>query len=84
MKAIRLTAHAAEQCAERGATVTEVEETIRSGTREPAKRGRFLYRANFQYNAEWQGRFYRIKQVATVVVEEATEIIVITVYTFFF
>jgi hypothetical protein len=45
---------------------------------------RLLYRANFQYNKYWQGKFYRIKQVAPVVKEEAYEIVVITVYTFYF
>jgi hypothetical protein len=84
MKPIRFTAHAAEQCGERGASHAEVEEAIRTGTKEPAKRGRFLYRANFQYNAKWQGVFYRIKQVVPVVAEEEAEIVLITVYTFYF
>ena len=53
MKTIRLTAHAVEQCAERGATEDEVREAIEQGVREPAKRGRSLYRLNFQYEAEW-------------------------------
>ena len=43
MKLIRLSAHAVEQCAERGMTTAEVEEAIRTGTREPVKKGRFLY-----------------------------------------
>lgn len=69
---------------ERGPTEVEVHETIRHGVREPARRGRFLYRMNFQYDAEWHGSVYRIKQVATVVAEQATEIVVVTVYTFYF
>ena len=84
MKPIRLSAHSLEQCLERGTTVAEVEASIRTGTRELAKSGRFLYRANFQYNAHWQGTFYRIKQVAPVVVEEEGELVVVTVYTFYF
>jgi hypothetical protein len=43
-----------------------------------------MYRYNFQYNALWQGRRYAIKQVAPVVAEAEHEIVVITVYTFFF
>lgn len=31
-----------------------------------------------------QGKSYRLKQVAPVIVEEANEIVVITVYTFYF
>lgn len=84
MKPIRLTAHAAEQCVERGATQAEVRYAIEHGVREPAKRGKWMSRHNFQYNAEWQGRFYAIKQVAPVMVETVSEIVVVTVYTFYF
>jgi hypothetical protein len=66
MKPIRLTAHALEQCVERGAKDTEVREAIKRGVREPAKLGRFMYRLNFQYAARWQDKFYAIKQVAPV------------------
>jgi hypothetical protein len=37
-----------------------------------------------QYNAEWQGKRYASKQVAPVVVEDETEVVVVTVYTFYF
>ena len=84
MKSIRLTTHASEQCVERGATEAEVKQAIEQGAREPAKRGRFMYRLNFQYNAKWQGKFYAIKQVAPVVAEAQNEIMVVTVYTFYF
>ena len=84
MKPIRLTTHALEQLAERGATDDEVKKAIEKGVREPAKRGRFMYRLNFQYNSEWQGKFYAIKQVAPVVVEAQNEMVVVTVYTFYF
>jgi hypothetical protein len=39
---------------------------------------------NFAFGQTWQGRSYAIKQVAPVIKEEATEIVVITVYTFYF
>ena len=84
MKPIRLTAHAIEQCVERGANETEIREAIRRGIGEPAKCGRFMYRLNFQYAARWQDKYYAIKQVAPVVAEEQNEIVVITVYTFYF
>lgn len=80
MKNIRFTRHALEQCVERGTNEIEVREAIQTGRREPAKLERFMYRANFEYNATWYGRFYRIKQVAPVVAETETEILVITVY----
>lgn len=84
MKRIRLTNHTLDQMVERGAIEAEVKEAIERGVREPAKRGRFMYRLNFQFAAEWQGRFYAIKQVAPVVVEAQNEVIVVTVYTFYF
>lgn len=43
-----------------------------------------MYRLNFQFQAEWQGTFYAIKQVAPVVVEAQNELVVVTVYTFYF
>jgi hypothetical protein len=84
VKPIRLTAHAAAQCQERGARVDEVKRAIRAGEAEPAKRGREIRRYNFSYGKSWQGKHYAIKQVAPVIKEEEDEIVVITVYTFFF
>lgn len=84
MKQIRLTLHAREQCEERGATEEEVIEAIRSGIHEQAKHNRHLCRANFQFNGIWNGEHYPIKQVVPVIVEEADEIVVVTVYTFYF
>lgn len=83
MKRIRLTRHAREQSAERGASEAEVREAVRKGSREPAARGRALCRYNFAFNAKWQGKHYPIKQVAPVVKEEENETVVITVYTFY-
>lgn len=58
MKSMRLTQHAVEQCAERGATEAEVKEAIERGPREQAKHGRFMCRLNFQFESQWQDRFY--------------------------
>lgn len=41
-------------------------------------------RYSFSHNGLWQGNHYAIKQVAPVIKEESEEIVVITVYTFFF
>jgi hypothetical protein len=43
-----------------------------------------MCRLNFPYNQIWIDTNYTIKQVAPVFVEEENEIIVITVYTYFF
>ena len=84
MKPVRLTTHARLQCAERGTNQQEVEQAVREGTRESAKRGRMLCRFNFTFNSSWQDNPYAVKQVAPVIKEEAKEIVVITVYVFYF
>jgi hypothetical protein len=84
MKRIRLSKHADEQAAERGATRSEMEEAVRKGSREPTIRGREICRYNFAFGRKWQGKYYAIKQIAPVIKEEADEIVVITVYTFYF
>jgi hypothetical protein len=84
MKSIRLTKHAREQAAERGATESEIGEAIRKRSREPAKNGRELCRYNFTFETTWQGKHYAVKQIAPVIKEEVREIVVITVYPFYF
>ena len=84
MKPVRLTKHARQQCQDRGANEAEVVQAVQQGTREPAKLGRELCRYNFAFGGTWQGHSYAIKQVAPVIKEEAAEIVVITVYTFYF
>jgi len=84
VKRIRLSHHAQARCRLRGTNEQEVRSAVRRGVREPAKKGRFMCRLNVQYNRTWRGKHYAIKQVAPVVVERADEIVVVTVYTFFF
>ncbi|MBI4676171.1 MAG: hypothetical protein HY748_01170 [Elusimicrobia bacterium] len=69
---------------DRGATRTEVQEAIRSGESLPAKKGRLAFRKNFPFNAAWKGKRYGTKQVMPIVVEEAGELVVVTVYVFYF
>jgi hypothetical protein len=84
MKNIRFTKHSLEQCHERGTNENEIIFTIENGSKESTKKKRFIYKYNFQYNNLWQGKFYHVKQVAPVIKEEENEIVVITVYTFYF
>ncbi len=53
-----------------------------SGKRQ--KNSRFMARLNLQYGRSWAGNIYPIKQVAPVFVVEELEIVVVTVYTFYF
>ena len=84
MKNIRFTEHALEQCNERGASEDEVKKTILNGIREDAKKGREQCKLNFQFKSLWNDQYYSIKQVVAIIIEENDEIIVITVYTFYF
>lgn len=84
MKPIRFSKHALGYTAKRGFTTAEVEETIHTGKWGAAELGRLDYRKNFPFGGEWNGKTYATKQVRTVFVEEAKEIVVITVYTYYF
>ena len=84
MKSIRLTKHAVGYLGSRGFTVAEVEEAIRTAPWIPTELGRLDCRKNFTFNAEWNGQIYATKQVRPVFVDEPNEIVVITVYTYYF
>lgn len=83
MKPVRLSAHALSYITKRGFTVAEVEETIRSGKWEPAELGRTECRKTFAFNQEWNERVYATREVRPIFVEEADEIVVVTVYTYY-
>ena len=83
-KSIDFSKHALDQMKERGASESEVIDTIRSGEQVPAKQGRQGYRKNFQYNQVWGGKQYATKQVMAIIVDEPNAIVVITVFTFYF
>ena len=84
MKSIHFTKHSLIQCVERGTNKEEIIEAIRTGSKEPAKLNRTMFTSNFAYNNFWNKTFYAIKQVSAVVSIEEKEIIVITIYTYYF
>lgn len=84
MKTIRLSNHARIQCIERGTNEAEIVEAVNHGIPYAAKNERIMYRYEMKYMKNWQGRFYACKQVAPVIVEEEDEIVVVTVYTFYY
>jgi len=81
---IEISPHAKQQMVERGATETEVITAIQNGEVEPVRKGRMLYRKNFQFQDMWRGRKYRIKQVAPVVATEENKLVAVTVYVFYY
>ena len=84
MKRIRLSAHAWGHISRRGFSEEEVYETIRTAPWEPGRRGRMECRKDFPYGRDWNGRIYGTKQVRPIFVEEDEEIVVVTVYTYYF
>jgi hypothetical protein len=83
-KPIRLSAHAQGRATRRGFTLAEVEDTIRSSPWKAADLGRLECQKEFPVGQSWNGKFYAFKKVRPVFVEKAREIVVVTVYTYFF
>lgn len=83
-KPVRLSGHAQQQLRARGATAQEVSEAIRAEPWRPAELGKLECRKDFAYNALWNGKHYAIKQVRPIFVEEPSEIVVVTIYVYYF
>ena len=81
MKPVRLSAHALSYTDARGFSVADVEQAIRKSPWEAAELGRLYCRMDFKFGQEWNGKFYETRRVRPVFVEEAEEIVVVTVYT---
>ena len=84
MKPIRLSGHAVSYFFRRGFTKEEVETTIRGTRWEPAEQGRFECRKNFPFGQEWNGKAYSFKQLRPIFVEDENEIVVVTVYVYYY
>lgn len=59
-------------------------ESIRTSTWETAELGRLECRKNFAFNAEWNGKYYSTRQIRPIFVEEPDEIVVVTIYVYYF
>lgn len=86
MKPIRLSGHAAGYILSRGFTAAEVEAAIRTEPWQTASQGmgRLECRKDFAYGRGWNGKTYATKQVRPIFLDKAAEIIVVTVYTYYF
>ena len=83
-KPIQLSQHAREQTGRRGCSEAEILETIRTSQWENAELGRMQCKKDFSFNKIWNGKEYKTKQVKPIFTEEKDEIIVITVYAYYF
>jgi hypothetical protein len=84
MKPIRFSGHAQQQLIRRGVLAEEVITTIYTATWENAQGNRLECQANFPFAQIWNGKVYETKQVRPVFVDELDEIVVITVYSYYF
>lgn len=86
MKPIRLSAHAQGYTEKRGFTVTEVAKAIQTAPWARVERGtnRFECSMEFVFDQEWNRKHYANKRVRPIFVEEEIEILVITVYTYYY
>jgi hypothetical protein len=83
MKPVRFWAHALSYIVRRGFTIAEVEEAIRGSRWETAELGRLECPKTFVFNQKWNETLYTTKEVRPILVEEADEIVVVTVYTYY-
>jgi len=83
-KPIRMSGHAEGQLAYRGAVRHEVVEAIRTMPWGPAELGRLDCRKAYPFHAVWNGVQYSTKQVRPIFVDEPEEIVVVTVYVYYF
>jgi len=84
VKKIVFSQHALSRLENRGTSKEEVEKAIRSGEVVPAKKGRVTFRKNFPFGLRWKGKYYQMKQVMPIAVEEKERIVVVTVYVYYF
>lgn len=59
-------------------------QTIRSSTWQPAELGRLECRLDLPFHRKWNGTFYPTQQIRPIFVEEENEIVVVTVYVYYF
>ncbi len=83
-KPIRISGHARQQLGFRGTTEAEVVETIRTTPWTAAESGRLECRKEYRFGGMWNARRYATKQVRPIFVEESDEIVVVTVYVYYF
>ena len=84
MKPIRFSGHARDQIGRRGVHEDEVIFAIRNAPWQSADRGRLECQYDFSFANVWNGKYYETKQVRPVFAEEVNEIVVVTVYSYYF
>ena len=81
---IHFTSHALDSARKRGTNQTEIQMPILGATWRAAKLDRAEAEMEFDYSSEWNGQYYQFKKVNPVFVVEYDQIIVVTVYCFYY
>jgi|CXWL01.1.fsa_nt_gi hypothetical protein len=76
--------HALVRANQRGASESEIRETVFAGEQFPAKKKRIGFRRNFVYKNDWEGKYFENKQLEVYAAEETNGWYVVTVITKFF
>jgi hypothetical protein len=84
MKRIRLSQHAKEQIKYRGVLEEEVQIAINTSSWSRILENRYECKMNINFNGIWRSKYYLTKQVRPIFAEELNEIVVITVYSYYF
>ncbi len=83
-KPVRFSGHALEQLGYRGTTSEEVIMAIQTMEWKPAELERLECHMNMEFDKEWNKKKKKNKQVRPIFVEEMNEIVVVTVYVYYF
>lgn len=84
MKTIRLTKHAQSYFEKRRFSEDEVIKAINESDWITGDSGKLECRLDLEYKSDWNNKYYDIKQIRPIFVDEVDEIVVITVYTYYF
>jgi hypothetical protein len=80
---IQIDPHTLARAEERGASLSEIKEVLKSGKEETAKEKRRRKSKVFLFQKERNGRFYEQKKIDVIFVEEGNKLVTITVYVFY-
>lgn len=80
---IQIEPHTLQRASERGASESEIKETIEKGTNILGRSGRLGKAKIFPFNKERNGRFYEQKKLEVYYIIENQIIITITIYVFY-
>jgi hypothetical protein len=79
-----LSAHAEIRACARGTTEEEVIETIKTSKWQSSELNKLECCKDFVFNKTWNNKFYKTKQIRPIFVEEEKNIVVVTVYVYYF